>query len=355
MRVFDAVVDWFNAVYDWWFFDLSRRWKVVGALVVVCLVGTIVFWQLGAESGSERESALVATANSGGDADGAASGPGSTAPVGDSSASGSDISVTTAATTPAAPATTTGTTTTTESTPTTPRTTPGTAPGTTTTTTTTPATTTSPSETTLASSAGSTESTVASEPPVPGGSSPYPTNADGTPLPLIAIFDTETITLAGQVPSEAARERLHALAIANSQFPDAQVVDNMVVNPAVPISVGVRVLELNSARFPTGSAEILPDHASELDRVVDIMNALPNITVLVIGHADQRGDETRNFARSDERARAVVNYLRYRGISPTRLSSRAAGETDLLTIEEDEVALALNRRTEFIFYGLLVE
>ena len=58
------------------------------------------------------------------------------------------------------------------------------------------------------------------------------------------------------------------------------------------------------------------------------MQALPNIDVLVIGHADQRGEELPNFAISDERARAVVNYLLYLGISPMRLSSRAAGETD---------------------------
>ncbi len=184
---------------------------------------------------------------------------------------------------------------------------------------------------------------------------PYPTSPDGTPLPLVVIFDTETVTIAGQVPSEAARDRLSALALANSQFPDVDVIDNMVINPAVPISVGVRVIELNSARFPEGSAEILPDHARELDRVLTIMQALPNISVVVIGHADQRGDDLTNFAISDERARAVVNYLLYLGISPMRLSSRAAGESDLLSIGDDDAALALNRRTEFIFSGLLIE
>ncbi len=183
----------------------------------------------------------------------------------------------------------------------------------------------------------------------------YPASPDGTPLPIVVIYDTDTISIAGQVPSQAAKDRLAALAVGNSQFPEAVLVDTMVVNEAVPLSVGVRVIELNSARFPEGGADIVPEHAVQLDRVVNIMKALPNISVVVVGHADQRGDDVANFAISDERARAVVNYLLYLGVEPTRLSSRAAGETDLLSLGDDDVSLALNRRTEFIFYGLLVE
>jgi outer membrane protein OmpA-like peptidoglycan-associated protein len=114
-------------------------------------------------------------------------------------------------------------------------------------------------------------------------------------------------------------------------------------------------VELTSARFPTGSADILPAQAQELDRVVSIMNALPNISALVIGHSDQRGDETSNYELSAARADAVVDYLASQGIAPSRLSSRAVGEADLLTLNNDEAALALNRRTEFVFYGLLIE
>jgi hypothetical protein len=31
------------------------------------------------------------------------------------------------------------------------------------------------------------------------------------------------------------------------------------------------------------------------------------------------------------------------------------GEADLLTLNNDDAALALNRRTEFVFYGLLID
>jgi outer membrane protein OmpA-like peptidoglycan-associated protein len=50
----------------------------------------------------------------------------------------------------------------------------------------------------------------------------------------------------------------------------------------------------------------------------------------------------------------VRTYLTGRGIAPSRLSSRAVGEADLLSLEDNDSALALNRRTEFVFFGLLL-
>ncbi len=182
----------------------------------------------------------------------------------------------------------------------------------------------------------------------------YSTLPDGSPQPVVAIFDVDTITLSGTVPSQAAADRLGALALANSKTP-ASLVKFLDIDPNVPKSVGVRVIELTSSRFPEASAVILPDHALEFDRVATVMEALPNVTVLVIGHADQRGSSEDNFAISDARARATVSYLVGKGIDPDRLSSRAVGETDLLILNDDETAFALNRRTEFVFYGLVAD
>jgi outer membrane protein OmpA-like peptidoglycan-associated protein len=181
----------------------------------------------------------------------------------------------------------------------------------------------------------------------------YPAAPDGTPLPIIATYDVGTVTLTGHVPGAAARDRLIALAGANSQD-EAEVVDRLIVNEHVPANVGVRVIETNSPRFPEGDARITPEHAAQLDRVATIMQALPHVTVLVIGHADQRGDEAANLALSNDRARAVVDYLVYLGVEPTRVAAKAAGESNLLTLDDDDAALALNRRTEFVFSGILL-
>jgi outer membrane protein OmpA-like peptidoglycan-associated protein len=183
----------------------------------------------------------------------------------------------------------------------------------------------------------------------------YDTLPDGTPAPVVAIFDVDQITLTGAVPDQAAKDRLQALALANAKPGQGNIVNFLTINRDVPRSLGVRVVELTSARFPTGSADIRRAQAAEIDRVVSIMSALPNITALVIGHSDQRGDDVGNYELSAARAEAVINYLASKGVAPSRLSSRAVGEADLLTLNNDEAALALNRRTEFVFYGLLID
>ena len=211
--------------------------------------------------------------------------------------------------------------------------------------------TTAPGTTTTSTTAAPTPATTVPPAPVDPG---YPVLADGSPAPIVAIFGFDQITLTGSVPDQAAVDRLTTLAIANSKFP-VPVANFLTINPRVPRTVPVRVVELTSTRFPENSADILPEHALELDRVVSIMQALPNISVVVVGHADARGDELVNYAISDERARAVFNHLVAGGISPSRIASRAVGEEDLLTLNNDDAANELNRRTEVIFTGLLVE
>jgi outer membrane protein OmpA-like peptidoglycan-associated protein len=187
--------------------------------------------------------------------------------------------------------------------------------------------------------------------PAPAGPS-FDTLPDGSPAPIIAIFDFDEITLSGAVPSQETKDRLEQLALVNSKFV-VPVDSQLIIDPSVPIGIGVRVVELTSSRFEPGSSAIVGDHIAEFERVVAVMNSLPNVTALVIGHADQIGNQETNYKLSAERAAAVVDFMVARGISPSRLASRAVGDSDLLTLNNDAASLALNRRTEFVLYGLL--
>ncbi len=176
---------------------------------------------------------------------------------------------------------------------------------------------------------------------------------DGSAPPVLVVYNGASVLVDGAVPTQEAADLLETLAVANAKGP-AVLTSRLTIDPAVPANVGIRVIELESLRFPSGSAEIVPEHAAEFDRVAGVMNSLPNVTVLVIGHADQLGPEDVNLQLSQERADAVVAHLVGQGISVDRLSARGVGETDLLAEDIGEETLALNRRTEFVFYGVLV-
>jgi OOP family OmpA-OmpF porin len=178
---------------------------------------------------------------------------------------------------------------------------------------------------------------------------------DGTPQPVVAILGDDRITLVGAVPSHAAADDVAELAIATSAFPELPIDNQLTINPAVPFDLAVRVVELQSSWFAENSADVLPDRAPQLDRVVGVLNELPHLTLAVMGHTDQRGADESNRTLSRRRAEAVVSYIVNRGIDGGRLSARGRGEADLLSVNDDAASLALNRRLEFVFLGLFTQ
>ncbi|OUS71177.1 hypothetical protein B5G52_11600 [Pseudoalteromonas sp. A601] len=79
-------------------------------------------------------------------------------------------------------------------------------------------------------------------------------------------------------------------------------------------------------QFKTGSSEIAPHFASQLDQLVSLLQSQPELQLDLNGFADQRGDELANLALSKQRVSAVQSYLIKQGISHTRLTANAFGE-----------------------------
>ena len=71
------------------------------------------------------------------------------------------------------------------------------------------------------------------------------------------------------------------------------------------------------------------------------------VHVSVEGHADERGPDNFNQKLSEDRARAVLEFLVKQGIAQPRLSSMGYGSTRPLVDKKSEYALLLNRRVEF--------
>jgi len=87
---------------------------------------------------------------------------------------------------------------------------------------------------------------------------------------------------------------------------------------------------------------------AELDRVVSILEEDSTLRLRIEGHTDSEGTDARNQKLSDRRARAVYNYLVFKGINPERMDYAGYGSKKPLAPNDTPEGMAVNRRTEMI-------
>jgi outer membrane protein OmpA-like peptidoglycan-associated protein len=87
---------------------------------------------------------------------------------------------------------------------------------------------------------------------------------------------------------------------------------------------------------------------TELDRVVDILNEDSTLRLRIEGHTDSEGTDQRNQRLSDRRAKAVYNYLVFKGINAARMEYSGYGSKKPLVPNDTPEGMAVNRRTEMI-------
>jgi peptidoglycan-associated lipoprotein len=85
----------------------------------------------------------------------------------------------------------------------------------------------------------------------------------------------------------------------------------------------------------------------ELNDIAFFLEENPDATLLISGHADERGTEDYNMALGQERAESIKTYLTYMRIDPSRIQTVSYGEEMPLADGLDEESLAKNRRGEF--------
>ncbi|MFV0269285.1 MAG: OmpA family protein [Draconibacterium sp.] len=133
-------------------------------------------------------------------------------------------------------------------------------------------------------------------------------------------------------------------------------------------------IKIENINYEFGSWELMENSKVALDTLVEVLVFNPTITIELMAHTDHIGSDQFNFDLSQKRAQSVVDYLIEKGISPQRLVAKGYGETwpktvtrnlakqydflkrgdelteefiSQLTPEQQEIAKAINRRTEF--------
>ncbi len=116
--------------------------------------------------------------------------------------------------------------------------------------------------------------------------------------------------------------------------------------PLHPIEVGEKVV-LKNVFFETAKYDLKPESKIELDKLVDFMKKNPSVKVQISGHTDNVGKPADNQILSENRAKAVYDYLVAQGIDAQRLSAKGFGQTRPIADNNTDEGRALNRRTEF--------
>ena len=99
--------------------------------------------------------------------------------------------------------------------------------------------------------------------------------------------------------------------------------------------------------FGFDKSKIKPEAQPMLDEAVAILKENPEINMEIDGHTDSTGPAAYNMTLSEERAKAVMEYLVDRGVNAERLTMKGFGLTKPAVSNDTKAGRAKNRRVEF--------
>lgn len=112
-----------------------------------------------------------------------------------------------------------------------------------------------------------------------------------------------------------------------------------------PLKTNASVV-LKNIFFDINKYSLKEESFPELKNIVRLLKENPGLKISINGHTDNTGKAADNIKLSNDRAKAVVNYLVKQGINPSGLTAKGFGSTEPLADNSTESGRAKNRRTE---------
>lgn len=115
--------------------------------------------------------------------------------------------------------------------------------------------------------------------------------------------------------------------------------------PLQPIDTGI--IELKNIFFDVNKADLKAESKAELQKIIAFLKANPTLKVEFSGHTDNSGDKVFNKTLSNNRAKAIYDYVIEKGPIPAaNLSYKGYGDTKPKAPNDSPENKAKNRRTE---------
>ena len=175
-------------------------------------------------------------------------------------------------------------------------------------------------------------------------------------LPLLAISACST-TGTSEEDARIAAEQAAKNAAAEAQAAASQEAENVRTaalqrEEAVAERTRMKVKELlaeNVIYFGFDKSTLSSDFSAILDAHAAFLSANASQSVIVEGHADERGTPEYNIALGERRAKAVVSYLENSGVSSSQISVVSYGEEKPAAKSRNAAAFAENRRAVLVY------
>lgn len=104
---------------------------------------------------------------------------------------------------------------------------------------------------------------------------------------------------------------------------------------------------MTGVQFDPAKATLRKVSFPVLDNVANLLKKYPNYQLDIRGHTDSDGDDVKNLALSEARAKACLDYLANKGVARSRMRSEGFGESKPLVPNNSKANKAKNRRVEF--------
>ncbi|BFM48256.1 peptidoglycan-associated lipoprotein Pal [Marinomonas sp. THO17] len=98
--------------------------------------------------------------------------------------------------------------------------------------------------------------------------------------------------------------------------------------------------------FDFDKSIVRPEAREALAKHAEFLVANPDASVVLEGHADERGTREYNMALGERRAKAVSRYLTIQGVAASQIETVSFGEEVPVAFGHDAEAWQLNRRVE---------
>lgn len=127
-----------------------------------------------------------------------------------------------------------------------------------------------------------------------------------------------------------------------------------------PVGIGTdlaSIINIPEIYFDKDKFQVRNDAEFQLQKIVEIMNEYPEISIEIRSHTDSRQSKDYNLRLSNKRAKATLEKLIEMGVAPEKLKSKGFGESELINYCSDGITCSeeehqANRRSEFVIVNI---